>query len=90
MSLWREEVDQRPCTRAWRKHRGRGILAGRLESKGKILGESLDLYMSFATERETRTAAAWHAWHMLGQFWKAKVDFKFHRLLRWIGYFRFG
>ena len=33
--------------------------------------------MTFATERETRIASAWDAWHMMGQFWKAQVDFKF-------------
>ena len=31
--------------------------------------------MSFA--RETRIAAAWNAWHMMDEFWKAQVDHKY-------------
>ena len=51
-------------------------LAG--DSKTKVVSRPT-LNMSFATERETRTAAAWNAWKMLGEFCTAKVDFKLKR-----------
>ena len=48
------------------------------DSKAKVryLGSRPTRNMSFATERETQTAAAWNAWQMLGEFCTAKVDFK--------------
>ena len=51
------------------------------DSKAKVryLGSRPTRNMSFATERETRTAAAWNAWQMLGEFCTAKVDFKLKR-----------
>ena len=53
------------------------ILAGEPKTKVRYLGCLLNWDMSSATERETRIAAVWNAWHMLGQFWKPQVDFKF-------------
>ena len=54
-----------------------GILAGESKTKVRFLDGQLTWNLSFATERETRIAAAWDAWHMLGQFSKKQVDFKF-------------
>ena len=54
-----------------------GILAGESKTKVRYLDGQLIWNMPSATERETRIAAAWNAWHMLGQLQNAKVDFKF-------------
>ena len=47
------------------------------EAKERFLVSRLTWNVTFATQKETRITAAWNAWHMKGQFWKAKVDFKF-------------
>ena len=54
-----------------------GILAGNLKTKVRYLESRLTWNISFTTGRATRMTGAWNAWLMLGQFWKAKVDFKF-------------
>ena len=60
-----------------------GSLAGDSKAKVRYLESRPTRNMSFATERETRTAAAWNAWQMLGEFCTAKVDFKFkHKRLQ--------
>ena len=68
MSSWREGADQSPYTWAWRTQRDRGFWRANRRRRSGVW---------VATERETRIAAAWNAWHMLGQFWKPQVDFKF-------------
>ena len=50
-----------------------GILAANRRQMFKYLDGQLTWNMPSATETEARVAAAWHAWHMLGQFWKKKV-----------------
>ena len=73
MSSSREEVDQGPYKWAWPQAARQGILAGESKTKARYLDGQLTWNMPSATETETRIiAAAWNAWHMLGQFWKKK------------------
>ena len=50
-----------------------GLLAGESKTKVWYLDGQLTWNIPSATETETRIAAAWNAWHMLGQFWKKKA-----------------
>ena len=54
-----------------------GILSGSSRTNVRSLGSCQTWNMAIAAEREIRINAAWNAWHMMGQFWKAKVNFKF-------------
>ena len=47
-----------------------GALCGEFKDDCEVLysGSRLTWKMSFAKLRSTRTAAAWNAWHMLGDF----------------------
>ena len=54
-----------------------GDSGGKLEDKGRVLGESLRAGTCPSSQRETRIAAAWNAWHDDGSvLLKAKVEFK--------------
>ena len=55
---------------------GQGLFARSSKTTARYLGSRLTWNMSFAKARGTRIAAAWNTWRMLGDCWKAPVNFK--------------
>ena len=54
-----------------------GLFARSSKTTLRYLNTRLTWNMTFAKERETRIAAAWNAWRMLCDFWKAQVFTKY-------------
>ena len=50
---------------------------GLAKTNVRYLGSRLTWNMAFAPEKDSRMDAAWNAWHMVGHFRKATVNFKF-------------